>query len=523
MLEKPFDPSALRRAEPGIYLFVHISRENVEVLRAARIERAPRGHLREPWVTWDTRAQFEQSVSELCLALFDERGTIIESFGWPAEAETFVDSQDDSGEPQSREPRLRGSTVRDYEWDARFRIPMSDAARYLQFYRTDLVLDQRAGPSLAWQPLALYDLKPGGPGDVPPFPVPHPSPPIPMPFPPSIIPKKAWWEIRWIQRYQSKSAYVSPGGYIKDWQTLINTGDPATRFDVVITGDGFQDAEMSTFDNYAALVTESLTTTPPFLDLADRISVHVVRVVSFDSGISRCPNPSSIAFKNTYFKTTGCWNDQPSPTFIGTSWTWKILDAVDHVIPQQYADLVITIVNCPKYGGSAPPELGMAFLTTDPSQTRFKHTAAHEAAHVIGRLCEEYNPCNARDPLRTYKNEATQAEVNANTVWWKSLAVAGELDAGGAFKVIHRLGDPVTGSMCQPNLGSAEYAMLGAFWGCHNGDPAATPTNPASNFCDQRGAPFYRGMSECRMRYHGFKFCRVCSKLLTDAVLAIAP
>jgi hypothetical protein len=196
---------------------------------------------------------------------------------------------------------------------------------------------------------------------------------------------------------------------------------------------------------------------------------------------------------------------------------------VGTIVPQHHAHCVVVIVNCVRYGGSSPPELGMAFLTMPDGpqhEKLFKELAAHECGHVIASLNEEYNPCNKRDPTRIYPNEATQAEVDAGTVWWKSLAHDSELDAHGRFVATHRFDDAVTED-CQPRLHPASHeSMLGAFWGCHNGDPPAE--TPSGKLCDPRGKHFYRAMAQCRMRNVEEEFCRACSELLTQAITDVS-
>ena len=143
---------------------------------------------------------------------------------------------------------------------------------------------------------------------------------------------------------------------------------------------------------------------------------------------------------------------------------------------------------------------------------------------MIANLCEEYNTCNERDPLRPYPNEATQDEVDAGTVKWKDLALPGEIGADGKFTVIHQQGDPVVaGGSCQPALPAAQLGSLGAFWGCHNGSPPRTAADTAPlNLCDARGKPFYRAMADCRMRTIKSDFCRVCSHLISERILSVS-
>jgi hypothetical protein len=510
-----------------VYLFVWITKEMVQVRKATRVENAPRLQLRPPWLTREALPKFESDASELVLAILNDDGSVAEAFAWPAEPEAILD--------RAVEKKLTSSVLSLSEWAARWRIPMTQAARYLQFYRTDFARAQEGGSTFRQTSLGVFDLKPGGPErPAPRLPVPDPRAPVPVPLatPPAAGSRAAAALRRTAKRTSARkkkatktTSAASAGGFITKSEALVDNGDPSTKFNIVILGDGFTAANVHVFNAHALLLKKALTTTKPFKSLAKRINVYKVTAMSVQSGISNCPNCGPAKLKNTYFQTTGCWNGTTSGTFVGTSATEKIYDAVETVIPQQYAHLVMTIVNCHHYGGSTPPELGLVFLplTHSPGYTKkmFMQLATHESGHAIAKLVEEYNPCNKRDPLRTYPNEATEAELAAGTIAWTPLAHPSELDAGGQFKVIHRYGDPVT-TDCEPHLPAAQLKSLGAFWGCHNADPPPTAAAPYVGRCDSRGQSFYRPMANCRMRNIDAEFCRVCSSLIGEQITSVS-
>ena len=510
--------------EPGLYLYLRISRGVVQALKVTRIDNAPRWNLRAPLLTRETAARFERSASELVLAAVREDGTVADSFGWTADPEAIADVK-------SQELKIAAALLKMTDWEARWRIPMQRDVRYLQFYRTDFTRSPTGLTSFKQISLAVFDLKPGGTGRTPAMPVPTSEPPVPVQLPEETRPesrsaaaplrkkKRAAAHMR--RRASASAATAANGGFVKTSVTLLNNGDPSTKFNIVIVGDGFTNAKLSVFNAHALLVKKAFTTREPFKSLKSRINVYKVSVVSSESGVANCPTCSGAPPKNTYFQTTGCWNGTTSGTFIGTASHAKIFEAVETIIPQYQAHLVVTIVNCPGYGGSAPPELGLVFLTiTDPPAYKTSHfmdLATHEAGHVIADLNEESNTCNEKDPLRPYPNEATQVEVDDKTVKWRNLALPSELDAGGQFKVIHRQGDPMD-SDCQPNLSAAQLKRLGAFWGCHNGKPPGPPVDR----CDPRGKEFYRPMADCRMRNIDADFCRVCSSLIAERITDVS-
>jgi hypothetical protein len=522
MVRKPLKATPPRKpAEPGVYLFVRISPDSVQVIKADRVADAPRQPLRAPLPANDAIPQFDDEVPELVLAAIHEDGTITESFGWPADPEWFVET--------NLEQALVSSQLQTLPvWEARWRIPMPDSVRYLQFSRSDLAWSAGRASPRKQTSLGVFDLKPGTPDRrrSRSWPVPDDRPPTPVPLPavpasPALRSAAAPRARRAkAAKAKKKKGTAADGGFIKKSVKLVDHGDPSTKFNVVILGDGFTSANLSVFDTHATLVKKALTTTKPFKSLKSRINVYKVSVVSSESGITDCPTCGSTP-KNTFFKTTGCFNGVPSSTFIGVSSTQKIFEAVDTAIPQQHAHLVVTIVNCRTGLGSTPPELGLVFLPlTAPGRTAldFMRDALHEAGHGIAKLNEEYNPCNKKKPTRVYPNEATQAEVDAGTVKWKHLARPSELDSSGNLKVVVRFGDPMRAG-CKPVLRPSQSKSLGAFWGCHNGNPPATRTaGPAQDHCDPRGQHFYRPMADCRMRRAKAQFCRVCSDEITKVI-----
>jgi hypothetical protein len=496
--------------EPGLYFNLRVTPDAVVIRAAAPIPRTPRGVLRRPMLVPEAAPGFKRSTSELVLVVLESDGRIVESFGWPAAAEIFHDPIDlSTGE-------VRGTPLRTAEWDGRLRVPVPDAARYLEFYRTDLVVDDQGGRRFSQTALALYDLRPGPPGPVPPLPVPWPWPPLPCPpFPPprSWIPQLGYWRTRF-----DRPVPFSSTGYIDSVRTIISGGDPADKFDIVILGDGFQSGELGVFDARSDLLAYGLTSTAPFSNFVGRINVHAVRAVSVDSGITNVPTLGIT--RNTFFRTEGFWLGKPSPTFIGTSATDRVAEGINAIIPEAHADLIIFIINTLIEGGSAPLGLGLAFVTLYADPAKFISAAAHESAHVIGGLCEEYVSCTAFDPLRAYPNEVTQAEVDADVVDWKALATAGELDMANRFVAVHRLGDALDGQ-CQPVMAAGFEGMLGLYWGAQNSEPPSPGT--CVNYCDTRAGTFYRPMAECKMRRFKYEFCRVCSTKISDAIRAVAP
>jgi hypothetical protein len=311
-------------------------------------------------------------------------------------------------------------------------------------------------------------------------------------------------------------------GHIEGVQTLVATGSPADQFDIVILGDGFQQAELGIYDARAAMIAGGLMAIPPFDGLAGRINIHSVRVASTDSGITNCSTAGGM--RQTFFNVEGNFNGL-YPGFVGTRTPHLIYGAAELIAPREQLELFLIIANCDRPGGSAFPGQDLAFVTMwplSPDPLKFVNIAAHETAHVIAKVGEEYIGCEPPDPCTTYPNQITEAQKQADDVWWKKLALPAELQ-NNAFRAVHTFGDPFDAND-EPIVPTNVAGMLGLYWGCQDIDPTIPTSRADCNaYQDPRGAPFHRGMARCKMRKSFFPFCRVCAWVLEEAITGAMP
>jgi hypothetical protein len=496
--------------ESGIYLQIEVGSEQARVVRAARIPRVSRVKLHPPQLTAERLALYRTPAAERVLAILDRGGDVLDAFGWSAAGEAFFDR-----DIEGSDDGLQGSPGPVRETTQTLRIPIREQADFLFFYGSE-TRGPGDGPGIArleQRPLALYYLGAGEPPPIPPLPIPLPGPPGPAPLP---LP----WTTRRAPLDDILAKASRPGwGYVKDVQTIVSTGSPADQFDIVILGDGFQDGELPTFDARVALIAGGLLAIPPFDVLAPKINIHVVLAVSTDSGITNCPAVSSGA-RRTYFNVEGNFNGL-YPGFVGTHTPKLIYQAAELIAPLEQLELFLIIANCALPGGSAFPDLELAYVTMWPNATDFVNVAAHEAAHAIAKLSEEYIGCEPPDPSKTYPNRITEEQKQADDVWWKALAQPYELQ-NNAFKAVHTFGEPFDANN-EPVVEAGLTGMLGLYWGCQDIDPAIQGPGGCDPFQDPRGAPFHRAMARCKMRRRSHPFCRVCSLMLTEAITNATP
>jgi IgA Peptidase M64 len=507
-------PPANPRREPGLHLHVRTSADANEfaVVSAAAAVHVPRLDLRAPLLTPESAVDFTVSVTEISGWLLDGDGRVLDAFGWPSVPDVFLDAEAlrERVAPRSGRPADFGAS------DRLWRIPVSDLAVFLMFARSELVLEETADRVVRQRILALFHLRPGEP----PFPLPSWPIPGPVPFPLPIP-----WRVPWKRLVHFNPAKHKvpnrPDCSIKSVETVVDHGASTERFDIVILSEGFREIDLPQFDQLADLLAVQLLNTPPFAAVQHLINVHVVRAASAHSGVDNAPTFG--VQRDTCFDVSAYFNGAGFIGYVGTNATYKIFDAADKVVPIEYIDLMVVVVNAPLDGGSAFPENRLAFVTLQADNTKFVNTAVHECGHAIARLADEYINCTTKDPLKSYRNQASEADRIAGTVGWKALALSSELTGNGGFRAEHLYGDPMitAGTEAgQPDMPAALAGMLGAYWGCQNTN-TTTPPASCAPWDDPGGATYYRPMAACRMRRMRYPaFCRVCSDALSQWIVA---
>jgi hypothetical protein len=157
---------------------------------------------------------------------------------------------------------------------------------------------------------------------------------------------------------------------------LVDHGDPADRWDVVIIGDGFREDDIAAYDDASRRVTQAILTAPPFCDVASAINVHQVNVISHESGVS---DLCSGVVVDTFFAARSCVGGLDRRIGADKALARQI---VTETVP--HADAIILLVNTAAYGGSGGG--GVAVVSLHPQSADI---ALHELGHVLG-LADEY-------------------------------------------------------------------------------------------------------------------------------------
>jgi hypothetical protein len=512
----------------GLELLVEFLSERVLLLRSAPIPHVPSLWLRRPVLSEKTVDRFRPGDAEVVLALLDGQGGVVELFGWSAKGRRYDDWVQRSGQTppttpshqggpedarDSKRPLLRGGPhdLSRGERDLRvLRVPLRERCVALFFYRAEVV-DRDAKIRIRRTPLGLFLLDSSG------------RPPATLPFglevPPSLaMPLVSTW---------TPEPTPESDGFIVDVKHDSANGPSSTRFDIVITGDGFASVDLepndaqyglgaSRFDYHAKQVRDYLSTIEPFRSVSVRnlINWHVIVAQSTACGVDQCPDPDTNSRSKHTFYEFECWWDDPRGPVLGTHHQERVVWAASQVAPWEEIDLVIVIVNCDKYVAHAWPDFKCAVVATSPSPsewnptlwvpswvdpTCFNQLAAHEVGHVVARLADERIVCEPEDPFRPDPNKAHLPEVGASVKAQLLRMLQGPVTGASPMPVLEQrlpvleqrlrgwdavdsvwwkgLADPseltglnlftaVATPLGGPAPGTSGY--LGAFWGCQD-------------------------------------------------------
>lgn len=280
-------------------------------------------------------------------------------------------------------------------------------------------------------------------------------------------------------------------GRVLRTEKLVDNGDPAQRWNLVILSEGFREAEIPQFRAACQSFITELFGTRPFDELRRAINIFCVDVASLESGADD-PNPcrdgdhGSGRRARTFFDASFC-----------TAGVGRLL-AGDQVlalataqraVPQVRA--TIGIVNAVRYGGAGG---GVAWFSIHPSASQI---AIHELGHSAFGLTDEYT--DARD--RHAGGEPTAPNATAKTdrdrTKWRDLILATT---------------PLP-TMTNPNR--------------HISDTRPSPLPPGTiglfEGCDRSRTGVYRAEHDCYMRTLGKPFCAVCRRHIKRQLAPFMP
>lgn len=174
---------------------------------------------------------------------------------------------------------------------------------------------------------------------------------------------------------------------VVDVRTIVSSGDPLKRADVVVVSDGFTTAELGTFKRLAGSVAKTVLTIEPFKNYARYVNVHRVTVVAERSGLGG----SRVGAKQESEGMLSCDTEKAA--------------SYGRLAPD--ADLVIVIVNVKQ----ARPT-GMPGLITMDASADFSQVVLHELGHAIAGLDDEYADATVLNSYPDYGPEQEREHLN---------------------------------------------------------------------------------------------------------------
>ncbi|WP_092528492.1 M64 family metallopeptidase [Amycolatopsis arida] len=215
------------------------------------------------------------------------------------------------------------------------------------------------------------------------------------------------------------------------------TGDPATRFNLVILGDGYRAGELATFRRHVDHHLNVLWTLEPFRSYRNYLNVYAVEVPSPESGVD-C-DPGLDAPRRDTPLGMGFWGGC-DPASV------QRLLTVDGAAATRYADLVpgtttdnrqiLAVANSPTYGGA-----GGSLATVSGGNALSALITPHELGHSLGGLDDEYDyyqrgvrggPYRGGEPESIHHTLLTEREMaEQQRKWWRWLGEPSE--SGGVI------------------------------------------------------------------------------------------
>lgn len=279
--------------------------------------------------------------------------------------------------------------------------------------------------------------------------------------------------------------------------TVVDGGPSSSRFDVVITGDGYTAEELPSFAGRVEAFCERFFAAAPFDVLRPLVNVHRLDVASAESGADdplTCPDGTtgSGAAPRTFFDASFCGGGSRRLLTVDTA---AVLAVAGAHVPAY--DMVFVQVNAARYGGSGG---AVAVFSAHPDAAEI---ALHELGHTAFGLADEYPAkagCERPDPGHD-RHPGPEPDYPNVTL------------------------DPL----------AAKWAAM-----VRSPTPLPTMTNPDPSRCDERPSPVpagtvgafegadyhrggvYRPEYDCRMRTLAAPFCAVCQREIRRQVLRYA-
>jgi hypothetical protein len=199
--------------------------------------------------------------------------------------------------------------------------------------------------------------------------------------------------------------------------TIQKMGEPATKVDLLILGDGYTAAERGKFEQDAKRATEILFSRSPFREHRQDFNVWALCPPAEQSGISR---PSSAVYRHSPLGTS--YDTFDSERYLMTSENRALRDVASYA-PYEFIEIM---ANAKTYGGGGIFNL---YATVAIDSEWAPYVFVHEFGHHFAGLADEYYTSDVSYLPATQRIEPWEPNVTAlldlEVLKWKNLVAAG--------------------------------------------------------------------------------------------------
>jgi len=231
-------------------------------------------------------------------------------------------------------------------------------------------------------------------------------------------PKNAWVDI-WSIAIDPKDIYIDRSKPVAPAPVLAiqKNGDPATKVDFLILGDGYTAGEAKKFENDARRLTEVLFATSPFKEHRNDFNVWAICPPSAESGISR---PSTGVYHDT---PLGASYDAFGSERYVLTFDNRALRRVAQFAPYEFIEV---LANNRTYGGGGIFNL---YSTVASDNAFSNYVFVHEFGHHFAGLADEYYTSSvayapASERVEPWEPNATALLGGRDLLKWHDLVSA---------------------------------------------------------------------------------------------------
>jgi hypothetical protein len=277
---------------------------------------------------------------------------------------------------------------------------------------------------------------------------------------------------------------------------VVDHGDPAQRWNLVILSEGYQSAQLNQFHSDVQDFISTMYRTPPYDEMWCGINIYRIDVASTDSGAADPVACGGTGYApHTYFDASFCGDGVIQRLLTVNDGT--VHDVVNAQMPQ--AHMILVVVNSTEYGGSGG---SVAAFSLAPGANEI---ALHEMGHTAFGFADEYcyyKGCGIDTDRDHYAgSEPGQPNITTDT-----------------DRATVKWGNLIAASTAMPTMPNADCTQ------CNNGaNPVSGDTVGAFEGAGYYHCGIYRGQYACRMRALGNSYCAVCQQVIRDTLVPFMP